>query len=387
MIVMNHILRLLSRSLAMFALKKHPEASVSMITIAPLKDKRMNWLRSKERLKKVEEKYYENYELQSDCRIPGIGQHEDGFLLCGGIAEINKEGGLHSYILKLQYPAGMEETIEAGRGGIDLWPSKEIISLMSLHFHARFFVSSTTTDTLTNSGIPSRQHHKFIQSSYRFDEDSHVPDLFKDKGNLTTLGIFLSEIEKIPDEYHRDLIYSIYNYADGIRWIGFDEKIAFLKLIIAIEILAADKEEIKDSLNHELNNIKPKIDTELVKEVSNFQKQRRIKKSFIRFILKHKTDFLSSRKKMDMYVTDENIEKYLGAIYNSRSNYIHEGRPMAISPLSHYDWDVSPGKTIRGTLETSENEQIPTSVFFESLVRHCLLQYIEKLKIPKFTKT
>ncbi|MDO8468185.1 MAG: hypothetical protein Q7S29_00300 [Candidatus Peribacter sp.] len=357
-----------------------------MITITPLKDRRMNWMRSIDRLEGAQETYHENCELKSDCWIPGIGEYANGFLLCGGIAEMNKDGGQHSYILKLEYATGMEETIEAGRRGIDLWPSREIISLMSLHLHARFFLSSTTTDTLTSSGIPSRTHHKFIQGSYKFDDDSFVPDLFKDKGNLTTLASFLDEIRNIPDRYHRDLIYAIYNYADAIRWIGFDEKITYLKLIIAVEILAGDDEEIHDELNLELQNNKSRIPEELAKEVSEFQKQRRIKKSFIQFIMDHKTDFLGSRKKTDMYVTDENIDKYLAAIYNSRSNYIHEGRPMTISSLSHYDWDVSPGKTIRGTLETGENEQIPTAVFFESLVRHCLLQYIEKLRIPKPTK-
>ncbi len=352
-----------------------------MITIASLKDKRMNWLRAMERLIDSQETYVENYELISDCRIPGLASYGNGFLLCGLIAEIDPFADSHSYLLKLKFATGLPETIEAGKDGINFHPSDEIFSLMSLHLHARFYHRSTTTDDLTDHGIPTRTHARVVHFPIRFQKDFHVPELFKDHGNLTTINDFLKQVSLLPPRYHRDFIYSAYNYADGIRWIGVDSKIAYLKLIIAIEILAADKEEIQDDLNKELEAMKARISQTLINEVFGFQKQRRIKKSFIQFILNHKTNFLTAHShKSKPDVTDENIESFLGAIYDSRSAYIHEGRPMAISNLSYHGSDVEMWveKSISGTLETSEKEKIPTTAFFESLVRHCLLEYFER---------
>jgi hypothetical protein len=370
-----------------------------MLKIVPLSDHRMHWMKDMELASTAPETYLETYEFFSDCRIPGIAKFGNGYLLCAGIAEVMQREPTHSYQLVLKRPTGkgVPDVIEAGKKGSRFMPVDELLPLMAFFLHARLYLRHTTTDLLTEHGIPSRIHETPRHRPLKFDQVT--PLLFTDKGNWCDIPDFLNDICSVDPKYFRDFMYAVFFYASGIRWIGVDDTIAYIKLVICIEILAKDETEIPDALNEQLEQVKANLklsqastpdEGKLAMEVSNIQKQRRIRESFVRFILDHKTDFFTTRKTTGQpLITDENIERYLRAIYVNRSDYMHEGTPMAISEMTHVGWDVIPweGKAITGTLETDEKKKMPTVVFFEELVRHCLLDYLKKLlRLPQAKK-
>ena len=80
-----------------------------MISILPLSDKRMNWIRAMERSHSLDKHYVETFEFFSECHTPGIAKYGDGFLLCGGMYETGKKTKEHTYHLALKFAEGVSD--------------------------------------------------------------------------------------------------------------------------------------------------------------------------------------------------------------------------------------------------------------------------------------
>jgi hypothetical protein len=77
------------------------------------------------------------------------------------------------------------------------------------------------------------------------------------------------------------------------------------------------------------------------------------------------------------------LEKELSRIYDARSAYLHDGESMYLStPFQQFNWDkdASLGMYV-GKRKFSAKKQLPNVQFFEGLVRHCVLNYIDQLYI------
>jgi hypothetical protein len=95
--------------------------------------------------------------------------------------------------------------------------------------------------------------------------------------------------------------------------------------------------------------------------------------------------FWDSKYRSSLEIKKADLPQVLTAIYNARSAYLHAGEPMYLSmPIKGGErWDIDPtlGMTIDNR-EFSPRPKLPYAYFFEGLVRHCLLSYLETNSLP-----
>ena len=69
-------------------------------------DNRMNWIRNLEILAGGPLQYTVEYELGSECYIPGLLDYGEGKIICALMSTEESRDGLWLYNLGLQYPTG-----------------------------------------------------------------------------------------------------------------------------------------------------------------------------------------------------------------------------------------------------------------------------------------
>lgn len=113
--------------------------------MADSNDNRMRWIRNGEALQGACQRYTIEYELGSDCRIPGLLDYEKAKIICGPLTIDESRNGLFLYNLVAQYPLGPQPNIRADDKGYYFKEGilGEIIALMSLHFRCRFYLISS----------------------------------------------------------------------------------------------------------------------------------------------------------------------------------------------------------------------------------------------------
>lgn len=337
-------------------------------------DNRMRWIREIERTRSTpnEKRYIEQHEIVSECGVEGLLLYEDELMSAWSSLYKNSYiHTLHTYTLRFALAEG-DRSSYTDDGSLILTASPsgyfsesyedEILSLLSLKLHLRFFhVHTTTLDVgeishLAISYGPPFTYHPCTNVR------KLKSDLFSGKGkNIRDAIPILDAVKQLPAPQHSRFYRAISSYAAGIRWIGVDNQLAYLRLTSAIESLSSRKGGSK-------------------------------KRDFIKFIKDYGVGYFDGRptKPRHIWVTMDRLEEVAGAIYRARSNYLHDGEVMWISHEMGndneagrgWDWDGSVGM-VRDQREWSQREHLPTVMFFEELVRHCLLSYLEmNTKIP-----
>lgn len=69
-------------------------------------DNRMGWIRNLEALASGSQLYAVEYELGSECQIPGLLDYADGKIICASMSTQESSHGLWLYNLILHYPLG-----------------------------------------------------------------------------------------------------------------------------------------------------------------------------------------------------------------------------------------------------------------------------------------
>jgi hypothetical protein len=69
-------------------------------------DNRMGWIRNLEALATGCQQYTVEYELGSECQIPGLLDYADGKIVCASMSTEESRDGLWLYNLILHYPLG-----------------------------------------------------------------------------------------------------------------------------------------------------------------------------------------------------------------------------------------------------------------------------------------
>jgi hypothetical protein len=329
-------------------------------------------------------------EFKTEMTITGIGSARNSNLLVGPTVEslIYGTTDLKTYELKLSYridsDAPEKRIIHTKKGYYHPFGvSGELGDLLSIFFHTRIYVTTSSQGQLTENSIRSRQVKKVIRGNIPRWYINHI--IQPNQKNFLDFIVFLESLEKLPKSKHQQFINACTNYNLALQQIGISNDMAFVRLVSAIESISNNLRltASETSINTDLfNDILKNVENENQKlELKEIFQARKSTQKFKRFIEKYSSNYLATRTNIQYgKINDDNIDTVLSRVYRARSNYLHTGTPMFIS--EHWedgkmDMDSTTGMGI-GSKWFSEGEKIPTLEFFEGLTRHCIVSYLEE---------
>jgi hypothetical protein len=373
---------------------KTDRADQELLSMPKDSDNRMGWIRNLEALARNCEQFTVEYELGSECRLPGLLDYSDGKIICAAMSTNENAGGLWLYNLILHIPRDRHgHNLKAGGGyyfkdGI----VGELQALMSLFFRCRFYlISNRFLPGDPRMGMTIKREHPFLR--VKCNPAIHPPLFESPNKNLAVdFKEFLDTVKTLDHKLHQDFILACHHYARAVREVGVDSEMVFIRLVSAIEVLskdlkvdrrddALDKKKITDLLAE--SDLSPELKMEIRESFENKKSQRK----FVRFIEQYSSGFFKGGnfKAKRLKIQRANLGGVLKVIYSARSKYLHAGEPMFLSvPIKGGEkWDIDP---IMGMWVDNRRfdtaQKLPYAHFFEGLVRHCLLNYL-KVKSSK----
>ncbi len=370
-------------------------------------DNRMRWIRELERRKALTEisdftRYFETHEFVSECEISGFLDYDGGLLSCWWTGGNSYLPSLQTFALKLDLPTA--EEIKRSTEGDPIFTAAEdgyhsrsiedeLISLLSVWLHTRFFLVQCTVGEVSRTSISRRHGDPFTYPACK-NNSQKKSNLFKGtskkvKKNVASAKAMLDAVRRLSTNQHRQFYLACSHYADAVRLIGYENEIAYIRLVSAIEVLAYSEKLENDELPEKLKSIiKNNKDffsgTENV-ELLSFLKQRKIGFKFVQFLIKNSEGYFEGHPTTpdNAWVTAATLGEYAKAIYKARSRFLHEGEPLLmpeeynIKKTDERGCDLGIGVPfLRDQRKFTPTEKIPTVLFFEELVRHCLLNYL-----------
>jgi len=353
-------------------------------------DNRMGWIRNLEALANGSQQYTVEYEMGSECHIPGLLDYADGKIICASMSTEESKDGLWLYNLAVRYPLGPHNyNLKADRKGYYFKDGilGELLALMSLFFRCRvFLVSSRLLPGNPSLGMTIKKEYPFVR--VRCNPGIHPPLFQSSNSNLATdFKDFLDMVQKLDQKLHQDFILACHHYARAIKEVGVDSEMVFIRLVSAIEALsknlalnrkddALDEQRITDLIVQSSFSAEHKKD---LQEIFNVRKSR---KRFVRFIEQHSSGFFKGGnfKAKHLKIKRANLREVLSIIYTARSKYLHAGQPMFLSqPIKGGEkWDTDPTSgMIVDNRSFTAGQKLPYAYFFEGLVRQCLLNYLK----------
>lgn len=212
------------------------------------------------------------------------------------------------------------------------------------------------------------------------------PQIQEGEVNLADLQHGLSLIERLNPDLHQKFILAALLYQQALQLIEAKPDLAYLNLVSAIEAVAAEYPVNKtlSDYNPQLAKLLLKIDdVDLRGKIeSQILKEKFIGQRFVAFITDHVDDSFWEISRPEFGKVDKiDLPATLKQIYNQRSKFLHEGAPFPptvyMSPLYGSEKDFSLGIETKGKVWLPE-EQIPYPHFFERLVNHVLLNYLNR---------
>jgi hypothetical protein len=226
-----------------------------------------------------------------------------------------------------------------------------------------------------------------------------------DNNNLIDLAFSMKRIELIDSKYHHRIVLACNHYLMALKEIGNkeeDEELSYIRLVSAVEVLAEDF-PVNDPLNGVDFSLFEAIDNgpilDRLRQILNVGKDNKTKlqkpvKKFILFIKKYSKGFFIGEKyneenPIKSYIIFENdLEMHVKNIYNARSSYLHAGKSMFLSRYYNLDFngDIDPVYGVGQDMMKIDFRKVggckiehllPRLNWFESLIRHCLLEYLK----------
>lgn len=360
-------------------------------------DSRMAWIRNLERLPEecCDEDFLE-LEIGSDAYVPGVLNYSDGAILCGPIAMEKSRSGLFLYDLRLalprpqdagQVPRGTRKGY-AFRAGV----AGELLALFSVFLHCRFYLVSESHGGLTSTGLRWRREHPYIHRPCDADID---PVLFggHDRNFAQGLDTFLDQVRRLPPQYHQRFILSCHHFGRALREVGVDTEMVFIRLVSAIEALCRDTPLPRRDDPFYGVPFDEFVRTERLTagQVDELRKVFETRKAWLRFrtfVLDHCGGFFRGGNfgAKRSRITKADLPDVLKAVYDARSDYLHSGEAMYLSTVFRphsAKWHLDP--TIGMHVDRrwyDPKRKLPYTHFFHSLVRHCLLQFLDRRSPP-----
>jgi hypothetical protein len=353
-------------------------------------DNRMGWIRNLEALAGGCQQYTVEYELGSECQIPGLLDYADGKIICAPMSTEESRDGLWLYNLILHYPLGPHDyNRKADKEGYYFKDGilGELLALMSVFFRCRFyFISSRLLPGNPSLGMTIKREYPFLR--VKCNPGIHPPLFQNPNKNLATgFKEFLDTIRTLDQKLHQDFILACHHYARAVKEVGVDAEMVFIRLVSAIETLSTNM-----PLDHKDDMLEKRGVTDLIqqstlpRELKNELKTvfdlRKSRKKFVRFIEKHSSGFFKGGnfKAKHLKIKRANLCKVLDVVYIARSKYLHAGEPMFLSQPTKggEKWDIDPtAGMIADNRSFAPAQKLPYAYFFEGLVRQCLLNYLK----------
>lgn len=354
-------------------------------------DKRMLWILNIEKLKNKDlESYYIEYEIASECYIPGLFNYQNGMMLCGPLTMEKDKNGLYHYALKIKFssPEELYNHKKARRKGYLFKEGilGEILSLMSIFFQNRFYLIASYSGELTDKSIKVK--HEYSVNYYPCNPDIH-PSIFSCKNKNFARGLceFLESIRSLNPELHQKFILACYHYARALKEIGKDHEMVFIKFVSSIEALSKDfnlkgKDDLLAGKNFDDIIINGVLDEKEKDELEKTFENRKSRKKYIRFIEKYSKGFFKggNYKAKHTRIYKKDLEKTLDAIYSARSKYLHAGEPMYLSLRikGENNWDTDPSLgMVMDRRRIPKRQKLPYTHWFERIVRYSILNYLD----------
>ena len=352
-------------------------------------DNRMGWIRNLEAFASGCQQYTVEYELGSECRIPGLLDYADGKIICAPMSTEESTDGLWLYNLILHYPLGPHNyNRKADEGGYYFKDGilGELLALMSVFFRCRlYFISSRLLPGNPSLAMTIKREYPFHR--VKSNPGIHPPLFQNSNKNLATdFKELLDTVRTLDHTLHQDFILACHHYARAVKEVGVDAEMVFIRLVSAIETLSSNM-----ALDHKDDKLEKQSVTDLI-EQSSLPKDlkgelktvfdvRKSRKKFVRFIGKHSSGFLKGGnfKAKHLKIKRANLGKVLDVVYVARSKYLHAGEPMFLSqPIKGGEkWDIDPtAGMIADNRSFAPSQKLPYAYFFEGLVRQCLLNYL-----------
>lgn len=350
----------------------------------------MGWIRNLEAVAGGCQEYTVEYELGSECQIPGLLDYADGKIICASMSTEESRDGLWLYNLILRYPLGPHDyNRKADEEGYYFKDGivGELLALMSLFFRCRFyFISSSLRPENPSLGMTIKREYPFLR--VKCNPGIHPP-LFQspDKNLAAGFEEFLDEVKRLDQQLHQDFILACHHYARAVKEVGVDAEMVFIRLVSAIETLSKDM-----PLDHKDDKLEKQgvtalieqspLPKELQSELKTVFDVRKSRKKFVRFIERHSSGFFKGGniKAKHLKIKRANLGKVLNVIYTARSKYLHAGEPMFLSqPIKGGEkWDTDPTSgMIVDNRSFTPSQKLPYACFFEGLVRQCLVNYLK----------
>ena len=311
-------------------------------------------------------------------------------VLCGPMTFEKDHRGLYKYLLKIRFASpeilfSIKNATKKGYLFKEGIPG-ELLALFSLYFECRFYMLNAFHGELTQSSLKSKWEYNPV---YRPCHPQLTKTIFSTHERSFTSGLsdFLNQVANLDTKYHQKLILATSHYTRALREFGVDEEMVFIRLVSSIEAVSEwAKLKKGDDLfsGKELKEIirKGLLSKEEFDELKKLFEVRKSRTKFKRFIQQYSRGFFKGGKFKAPHtkIRKADLEKTLNAIYDSRSEYLHNGQAMYLShPMrGGLKWDIDPSSgMIIDKRRFPKSKKLPYGAFFQRLVRHCLLEFIK----------
>ncbi len=356
----------------------------------------MSWIRNVDKLSNdPTDGYYVEYEIASECNIPGVLNYQDGMILTSFLTANKDRNNLYHYTLKIKYAGKiLRETSTYRKVSSKGYYFKdgivgELLAIFSLYFQCRFYVIAAYFGELSSDNVKTKAEYDFM---YRPCSPHAHPPIFSSRNKNFAKGLddFLDSIKSMDTKYHQQFILACYHYSRALKEIGIDSEMVFIRLVSSIEALSEfirlnNKDDLFEGRKFEDVIRDDVLSNEETKELQKIFEVRKVGQKFIRFIGQYSIGFFKGGKYRapHLKIKKSQLPKVLKTIYDARSSYLHNGEPMYLSQPSRYSyewgWDTDPIlSTIIDNRRMSTSKKLPYTYWFEELVRHCILTFIKE---------
>jgi hypothetical protein len=216
------------------------------------------------------------------------------------------------------------------------------------------------------------------------------PQLLEGKIGLADLAPAVDRLRALPEHLHEAFLLSCRFYQEALELLDTKPDVAYLLLVSAIEVFIAKlglrqaEEDFAVNIKDALLAVPEPHRAVLVKRL--LEVDRGIQKNFVKFMLDYITPAFWERSSKHLSPADGRIEEHeigdlMIRVYSQRSQMVHAGEPLPPNivnpPETAAEIDRSAEVSALGRRWT-QAEYLPYVRFFERLVQHVLVAFLER---------